>query len=53
MAALEESLEKFQEKINYFFKDKEILKKSLIHRSYGNEHWEYKKVNNERLELLS
>lgn len=52
MATLEESLEEFQKKISYFFKNREILKKSLIHRSYGNEHWEYKKVNNERLELL-
>ncbi len=52
MAVLEESFEEFQKKIDYFFQDKDILKKSLIHRSYGNEHWEYKKVNNERLELL-
>jgi ribonuclease III len=52
LATLEESLEEFQKKIDYFFKNREFLKKSLIHRSYGNEHWEYKKVNNERLELL-
>lgn len=44
--------DKLEEKLGYTFKDKELLKHALIHRSYGNEHWEYKKINNERLELL-
>lgn len=52
MSCLEKSLNEFQNNINYKFNDKELLKRALIHRSYGNEHWEYKKVNNERLELL-
>ncbi len=43
---------KLEEKLGYTFKNKELLKHALIHRSYGNEHWEYKKINNERLELL-
>lgn len=38
--------------LNYEFKDKELLKKALIHRSYGNENRKYKKIDNERLELL-
>ena len=28
------------------------MKKALIHRSFGNENWEYKNINNEKLELL-
>ncbi|GLI56014.1 ribonuclease 3 [Propionigenium maris DSM 9537] len=44
--------DKLEERLGYTFKDKELLKHALIHRSYGNEHWEYKKINNERLELL-
>lgn len=38
--------------LGYEFKDKELLKEALIHRSYGNEHVKYKRKNNERLELL-
>ena len=41
-----------EEKLGYTFNNRELLKHALIHRSYGNEHWEYKKINNERLELL-
>lgn len=41
-----------EEKIGYSFKNKELLKNSFIHRSFGNEHIRYKKLNNERLELL-
>lgn len=52
LSNIEKSLNDFQENIHYKFNDRELLKRALIHRSYGNEHWEYKKVNNERLELL-
>lgn len=45
-------LQELQEKIGYNFKSEELLKKSLIHRSFGNENWDYKNVNNEKLELL-
>ena len=41
-----------EENLGYSFKNKELLKNSLIHRSFGNEHWRYKKISNERLELL-
>lgn len=42
----------FEEKLGYSFKNKELLKNSLIHRSYGNENRRYKKISNEKLELL-
>ncbi len=45
-------LKSLQNKVGYEFSNIDLLKKSLIHRSYGNEHWEYRKINNERLELL-
>lgn len=45
-------LQELQEKIGYKFNDEALLKKALIHRSFGNENWEYKNINNEKLELL-
>ncbi|NLK63260.1 MAG: ribonuclease III [Fusobacteria bacterium] len=48
----EEYSHEIEKKINYTFKNKKLLQNSLIHRSYGNENWEYKHINNERLELL-
>ena len=42
----------FEKNLGYSFKNKELLKNSLIHRSFGNEHRRYKKIRNERLELL-
>ena len=45
-------LQELQELINYKFNDESLLKKALIHRSFGNENWEYKNINNEKLELL-
>lgn len=41
-----------EKKIGYVFKNKDLLKNALIHRSFGNEHMRYRKLNNERLELL-
>ena len=38
--------------LKYTFKDKDLLKRALIHKSYGNEHKAYKNVNNEKMELL-
>ncbi|MCJ8342955.1 MAG: ribonuclease III [Cetobacterium sp.] len=49
---MKKSFLELEKKIGYTFNDKELLKTSLIHRSFGNEHWRYKKINNERLELL-
>ena len=45
-------IQELQEIINYKFNDESLLKKALIHRSFGNENWEYKNINNEKLELL-
>jgi ribonuclease-3 len=49
---VEKRLQELQEKIEYQFKDIKLLEKALIHRSFGNENWEYKNINNEKLELL-
>ncbi len=38
--------------LGHTFKDKSLLKHALLHRSYGNENKEYRKINYERLELL-
>ncbi|OQY42019.1 MAG: ribonuclease III [Fusobacteriia bacterium 4572_74] len=38
--------------LGHTFKDKKLLKHALLHRSYGNENKGYKKISNERLELL-
>ncbi|MGL5963651.1 MAG: ribonuclease III, partial [Fusobacteriaceae bacterium] len=45
-------IKQLEEKLGYSFKNKKMLKNALIHRSYGNENWKYKNINNERLELL-
>ncbi|MGL5232216.1 MAG: ribonuclease III domain-containing protein, partial [Fusobacteriaceae bacterium] len=49
---MKRDLNLLEEKIGYKFRDKSLLKNALIHRSYGNENWKYKHINNERLELL-
>lgn len=49
---MKRNLDLLEEKIGYKFIDKSLLKTALIHRSYGNENWRYKNINNERLELL-
>lgn len=49
---MKKDLDELEKKIGYIFKDKTLLKNALIHRSYGNENWRYKKISNERLELL-
>lgn len=45
-------LQELQDKIGYKFRDEALIKKALIHRSFGNENWEFKNINNEKLELL-
>ena len=45
-------LESLEKEIGYFFKNIDLLKTSLVHRSFGNENKKYRKINNERLELL-
>lgn len=51
MERQEEILE-LQKKLEYQFRDVNLLEQALIHRSYGNENWKYKNINNEKLELL-
>lgn len=46
------SLETLEEKLGFKFKDKELLQSSLVHRSYLNEHRDFKLSHNERLEFL-
>jgi len=41
-----------EKNLSYTFNNKELLKLALIHKSYGNEHREYRKISNEKLELL-
>lgn len=48
----ENLLKEFQNAIGYIFNDLSLLEKALVHRSYGNENWNYKSINNEKLELL-
>ncbi len=43
---------KLEKAISYEFKDKDIVKESLTHRSYLNENPSWKLPNNERLEFL-
>ena len=52
MSDVGRNLVDLEHNINYYFNDKNLLKNALIHRSFGNEHKNYKNINNERLELL-
>lgn len=49
---MDRRLDKLQQTINYKFKDINLLEQAVIHRSFGNENWKYKNINNEKLELL-
>lgn len=49
---MRKNLVDLEHRLNYYFNDKNLLKNALTHRSFGNEHRQYKKINNERLELL-
>lgn len=46
------NLEKLQKKINISFKNENLLRQSLVHRSYLNEHPDFHIGHNERLEFL-
>ncbi len=46
------NLEKLEEILGFEFKNKELLKEALTHRSYVNEHPNWPVPNNERLEYL-
>lgn len=43
---------KFEELINFKFKNIDLLKQSFVHRSYLNEHPEFNLPHNERIEFL-
>lgn len=45
-------LPKLEKSINYVFKDKNLLKEALTHRSYLNENPKWQAPDNERLEFL-
>lgn len=47
-----DNFDKLQKKIGIKFKNKSILKNAFTHRSYLNEHKNFKGPNNERLEFL-
>ena len=49
---MEQRFAAFEEKINYAFKDKDLLTQAFLHRSYLNEHREITLPHNERLEFL-
>ena len=49
---MKRSFLELEEKIGYTFQNKDLLKNSLIHKSFGNENKRYKNINNERMELL-
>lgn len=46
------SLETLEEKLGFKFNNRELLQSSLVHRSYLNEHRDFKLPHNERLEFL-
>ncbi len=45
-------LSKLEKKLDLKFKDLDYLRQALVHRSYINEHPEFKLGHNERLEFL-
>lgn len=45
-------ISKLEDKIGYYFQDKELLRRALMHTSFSNEHHMGKLDNNERLEFL-
>lgn len=49
---MNKNLETLQKKINVDFKDLDILRNALVHRSYINEHKDFAIDHNERLEFL-
>jgi len=46
------NLSELEKKLNYSFKDKAFLNEAIVHRSYINEHPEFRLGHNERLEFL-
>lgn len=49
---MDKDFSKLENKINVTFKDKDLIKTALVHRSYLNEHPKFELDHNERLEFL-
>lgn len=49
---MSKNLSLLEKNLERVFNDKNLLLLSIIHRSYGNEHRTFHKLNNEKLELL-
>ncbi len=49
---MENNLSELEKRINYCFKDKDLLRQALAHSSYVKEHFHCKTESNERLEFL-
>ena len=49
---MDKDLSRLENKLGVVFKDKDLLKQALVHRSYINENPSFKLAHNERLEFL-
>lgn len=52
MSTAAETMSDFQARLNYTFRDVELLERALTHKSFANERREAASSNNERLEFL-
>ena len=52
MSTAAETMSDFQARLNYTFRDPEVLERALTHKSFANERREAASSNNERLEFL-
>ena len=52
MSTAAETISDFQTRLNYTFRDVELLERALTHKSFANERREAASSNNERLEFL-
>lgn len=52
MIEKEKNLEKLEKSLKVVFNDKDLIRQALVHRSYLNEHPEFRLGHNERLEFL-
>lgn len=49
---MEDKIPQLQERLGVKFKDEQLLRQALVHRSYLNEHRDFELPHNERLEFL-
>ena len=50
--SFEEMLSQLEDEIGYFFRDRNLLRRALTHRSYANEQADPRPPHNEALEFL-